>query len=92
MAEVSAYFRVSYKVRSHKIRNSEMAFWTKSFLQRIIDNLPRIIGIDFLRALSEDADITPKRLYLDQTRDRLAGHDWQAKQFRELGTVVYISF
>lgn len=51
MAETSAYFRVAYKVRPPSALCARSVL---TRLQRIIDNIPRVVDHGFVRATAED--------------------------------------
>ena len=69
MAETSAYFRVAYKVRVFRLLLQSYSH----HLQRVIDNIPRVIDHGFMRAVADglyDALVTGLSLETDKATER----------------------
>ena len=54
MAEVEAYFHVTYKVRHAFVLSSFISCWRPQPLKRVIDKLPCVIDLDFLRSIQNE--------------------------------------
>ena len=54
MAEVEAYFHVTYKVRHAFVLSSFASCWRPRLLQRVIDKVPCLIDLDFLRSIQNE--------------------------------------
>ena len=54
MAETEAYVHVAYKVRHAVVLSSFISCWRPQPLKRVIDKLPCVIDLDFLRSIQNE--------------------------------------